>query len=144
MLHKGGKLKTNPGIEPPERCWLLTGPSGTGKSSLAETLAADTSGDPIEAVWQKTALNLEIVNGRSCHVDRVRDRERNGVYRPMGGGLRVQLAAWSTRSSSSSWSGASQKRSPWFGRKHSTASESPKRDNERRTKRNKRSRSENP
>jgi DNA polymerase III delta prime subunit len=77
--------------DPLERCYLFTGPPGTGKSSLAEAIAARLTGHPIEQVWRGNAPCVDQINGQSCSVDTVRRWRQEGWYHPLYGHMWVKI-----------------------------------------------------
>ncbi len=81
LFHKVPKLKSEPNLEPLDRCFLFTGDPGIGKTSLAEAFAKALA---------SVDLDIQHINGQSCTVERVRQWTLDGFYRPMGD-LRVQI-----------------------------------------------------
>lgn len=80
LFGKMPKVKSDPKLEPIDRCWLFTGVPGCGKTSLALALSG-LAGNPID---------VEQINGQSCSVEVVRKWEEAGWYRPMGD-IRFQI-----------------------------------------------------
>lgn len=76
------KLQSEPHLDARSRCYLFTGPPGTGKSSLAELFALALAG---------SKFAVEQVNGQSCTVDKVRAWSQQGGYIPLYGKVVVQL-----------------------------------------------------
>jgi DNA polymerase III delta prime subunit len=83
------KLKTSP--DPLERRYLFTGTPGTGKTDLAEHLAAALTGEKVELIRARMALNVQLLNGQSCSIEVVRQWQNEGQHRPMFGECRVIL-----------------------------------------------------
>lgn len=82
MFAQIDKLKT--ATAPIDRRYLFTGDPGLGKTTLAESLAAAITGDPIEKIWDGKSFNVEQLNGQSCTIDVVRNWIIAGHYVPMG------------------------------------------------------------
>lgn len=76
------QLKTNPAAHPLDRCFLFHGPPGTGKTSLAQEMAAALTGN---------ALEVEQRNGQSTSIETIREWILSGHYPPMFGAVRVKL-----------------------------------------------------
>ena len=76
-------IRNNPSSDPLDRCFLFTGPTGNGKSSLAEEFANRLCDDP--------RFGVEVINGQSLSVELVRQWKASGVYRPLYGGLNVKF-----------------------------------------------------
>lgn len=83
------KLKTIQ--DPCERRLLFTGPPGVAKTTLAIELASKLTGDSIDRIMARVAVNVEWTNGQSVTVDLVRKWQETGIYRPMFSDVRVQL-----------------------------------------------------
>ena len=78
--------------DPCERRYLFTGKAGLGKTDMAEHLAAALSGDSFERVHARMSLNVEIINGQSMSIDKVREWQQHGHYKPMFGNCWVVIA----------------------------------------------------
>jgi replication-associated recombination protein RarA len=76
------QLKANPTTHPLDRCFLFHGPPGTGKTSLAQEMAAALTGNPLE---------VEQRNGQSTSIETIREWILSGHYAPMFGAVRVKL-----------------------------------------------------
>jgi DNA polymerase III delta prime subunit len=83
------KLQTT--SDPDERRYLFTGPPGTGKTNLAEHLAAALTGETFERVHARMAINVESINGQSTSIEVVRKWQAAGHYRPLFGDCRVVI-----------------------------------------------------
>jgi len=83
------KLQTT--NDPLERRYLFTGLPGLGKTDMAEHLAAALTGEDVERIRARMAINTEIVNGQSCSIEVVRGWMNDGHYRPMFGACRVKI-----------------------------------------------------
>jgi DNA polymerase III delta prime subunit len=89
LFHRIPKLQTDINLDPLDRCYIFTGPKGTGKTSLAEAFASALTGDPLPHISAGTSFNVEEINGVNCTVDKVRRWEADGVYIPIS--FRVQI-----------------------------------------------------
>lgn len=65
-----------PDADPMLRRWLFTGDPGTGKSTLAWSLALHAAGNP---------LAVELINGQDCTVEKVRQWMAARCYRSLFG-----------------------------------------------------------
>lgn len=74
-----------------DRRYLFTGEAGTGKTSLAMALASFITGNSVESILNKSALNVDWVNGQSWSVDMVRAWTEAGHYLPMYGDRIVKI-----------------------------------------------------
>jgi DNA polymerase III delta prime subunit len=82
------KLQTT--HDPLERRYLFTGVPGTGKTDLAEHLAAALTGESFERIHARMSACVEMVNGQSCSIEVVRRWQEMGHYgKPMFGDCRV-------------------------------------------------------
>jgi DNA polymerase III delta prime subunit len=76
-------IRAHPESDPLDRCFLFTGPTGNGKSTLAESFAGQLCDD--------TRFGLEMINGASLTVELVRQWKASGIYRPLYSGLSVKF-----------------------------------------------------
>ena len=82
VFNKIPALQSKSITDPLDRCFLFTGPAGTGKSSLAEAFAIALA---------EHRLAIEQVNGQSMSVDVVRRWQEEGWYFPLYGKLWVKI-----------------------------------------------------
>ena len=81
MFGKIPALQLRQITDPQDRCWLLTGPPGTGKTSLADAFSEALAGHP---------LAIEKINGVRCDVETVRRWMDSACYAPLIGKVNVK------------------------------------------------------
>src|SRR5437764_7391440 len=83
LFNEAPNIRAHPNSDALDRCFLFTGPTGNGKSTLAEAFA--------RLLCDDHRFGIETVNGASLTVELVRQWKASGVYRPLHSGLTVKF-----------------------------------------------------